>query len=69
MLLYGTKKWFKKYKEWYKWKYLENRNRFIALENKLMVAGGKGEGRDWLGVWVDVYVTLFKTDNQQGPIV
>ena len=51
------------------WKYLENRNRFTALENKLMVAGGKGEGRDWLGVWVDVYVTLFKTDNQQGPIV
>ena len=43
---------------------LQNRNRLTDLENKLMVAGGVGDGRKGslgsLGL-------VFKIDNQQGP--
>ena len=28
-------------KKWYKWNYLQNRNRFTDLENELMIAGGR----------------------------
>ena len=41
-------------KRWYKWPYLQNRNRLIAIENKLMVTKGNSEGegkRDKLQVW------------------
>ena len=39
-------------KKWYKWPYLQNRNRLTDVENELMVTGGKGGGgRDRLGVW------------------
>ena len=40
-------------KKWYKWTYLQNRNRHTDLENKLMVTkGDSGDGgRDKLGVW------------------
>ena len=38
-----------KKKKKYKWTYLQNRNRFIDLENKFMVTQG-GWG-DKLGVW------------------
>ena len=32
-------------KKWYKWTYLQNRNRLTDVENKLMVTrGGSGEG-------------------------
>ena len=32
-------------KKWYKWTYLQNRNRLTDIENKLMVTkGGRGEG-------------------------
>ena len=55
-------------KKWYKWTYLQNRNRFTDLENKLMVTGGVG--RDRLGVWDwHVHTTIFKIDNPQGPTV
>ena len=40
-------------KKWYKWTYLQNRNRLADLENKLMVT--KGErlgGGDKLEIWV-----------------
>ena len=38
-------------KKWYKWTYLQSRNRLTNIENKLMVT--KGERRGWkLGVWV-----------------
>ena len=35
-------------KKWYKWTYLQNRNRLTDLENELMVAGvgRRVEGRD-----------------------
>ena len=29
-------------KKWYKWTYLQNRNRVTDVENKLMVTGGEG---------------------------
>ena len=32
-------------KKWYKWTYLQNRNRFTGIENKLMVTKGDSEGR------------------------
>ena len=39
-------------KKWYKWTYLQNRNRLTDIENKLIVArGDSGSGRDKLGVW------------------
>ena len=40
------------YKIWHKWAYLQNRNRFIDIENRLVVAKGDGaKQRDGLGVW------------------
>ena len=39
-------------KKWYKWTYLQNRNRLTDIENKLMVTKGiSAVGRDKLGVW------------------
>ena len=42
-------------KKWYKWTYLQNRNRLTDIENKLTVTkGDSGEewrGREKLGVW------------------
>ena len=38
-------------KKWYKWTYLQNRNRHIDIENKLMVTKGERGGRDNLEVW------------------
>ena len=58
-------------KKWYKWTYLQNRNRLTDLENELMVTRGKwGARRDGLGVWDwHVHTAIFKMDNQQGPAV
>ena len=38
-------------KIWYKWTYLQHRNRPTDIENKLMVTKGGSEGRDELGIW------------------
>ena len=32
-------------KKWYKWTYLQNRNKVTDLENKLMVTRAKSEGK------------------------
>ena len=32
--------------KWYTWTYLQNRKRFTDLENELMVAGRKDEGKE-----------------------
>ena len=40
-----------KSKKWYKWTYLQNRNRPIDTGNKLMVTKRESGGRDKLGVW------------------
>ena len=37
-------------KIWHKWTYLQNRNRLIDLENKLMVTKEERGGRDKLGL-------------------
>ena len=37
-------------KKWYKWTYLQNRNRVTDVENKLTVTKGEG-GMDKLGDW------------------
>ena len=53
-------------KKWYKWTYLQNRNRVTDVENKLMVTkGGKqGWGRDKLGDWDwQIHTTIYKIDN------
>ena len=38
-------------KRWYKWTYLQNRNRLTVVENKLMVTKGEAGERDKLEVW------------------
>ena len=40
-------------KKWYKWTYLQNRNWFTNIDNKLLVNKGEsGEwGKDKLGIW------------------
>ena len=52
-------------KKSHKWTYLQNRNRLTDLENKLMVMGGRVEGRDRLGVWDwHIQTTMFKITNK-----
>ena len=36
-------------KKWYRWTYLQNKNRITDVENKLMVTRGEDWGRDKLG--------------------
>ena len=56
-------------KKWYKWTYLQSRNRLTDVENKLTVTK-QGGSRDKLGDWDwHIHTTLYKTDNQQGPTV
>ena len=39
-------------KKWYKWTYLQNRNKLTDIENKNTVTKGERSwGRDKLGVW------------------
>ena len=38
-------------KTWYKWTYLENRNRLTGIENRTMVVKVKGGERNGSGVW------------------
>ena len=47
-------------KNWYKWTYLQNRNRPTDLENELMVTRGEGWGRgiDW-EFGIDMYTLLY----------
>ena len=46
-------------KLWYKWTYLQKRNRVTDVENKLMVMGGCKLG-DW--DW-HIHATIYKIDN------
>ena len=60
-------------KIWYKWTYLQNRNRPMGIENRLMVAKGWGIGMDWaFGVrrcklvyteWINNKVLLYSMGN------
>ena len=60
------------YRTWHIWTYLQNRNRLIDMENKLMVTKGesRSRGRDKLGVWDwHIHITVYKTDKQQEPTI
>ena len=55
-------------KKWYKWTYLQNRNRLTDLGNELMVARGIWGKRQ--EVWDQhVHTAIFKVGNIQGPTV
>ena len=59
-----TYKW--NLKKWYKWTYLQNRNRLTGIENKLMVTKGERGGRDKLGVWdLQIHTIIYKIGKQQ----
>ena len=47
-------------KKWYKWTYLQNRNRVTGVENKLMVTKGGDKLGDW--DW-HIHTTVYKIDN------
>ena len=53
--------WMWNLKKWYKWTYLQNRNRLTDIENKLTVT----KGRDKLGVCDEqIHTTIHKIDKQ-----
>ena len=61
---YITYRWNKK--KWYKWTYLQNRNRITDVENKLMVTtgGSRVRGRDKLVDWEwQIHTAIYKIDN------
>ena len=65
--------WYHLYVEskiWHKRTYLQNRNRFTDIENRLVVAKGKGEEVGWTGRlgWLMQTIT-FRMDRQWGPTV
>ena len=48
------------FKIWYKWTYLQNRNRFTDFQNKFMATKGKVGRRTRLGVWDwQIYTTVY----------
>ena len=50
--------------------YLQSGGRLSDLGNKLMVASGRDGETDRLEVWdLHVPITIFRIDNEQGPIV
>ena len=76
--------WYHLYVEskiWCKWIYLWNRNRLTDIENRLVVAKGRGSGRDALGVgvsryklayieWMNNKILLYSTGNCiQYPVI
>ena len=42
-------------KKWYKWTYLQNRNRLTDVENKLKVTKGEGGGGINWEIGIDIY--------------
>ena len=65
-----TYMWNLKKKKWYKWTYLQNRNRVTDIRTNLLLLKEKGEGRDELGDWDwHIHSAIYKTDNQQEPTV
>ena len=67
-------------KKRYKWTYLQNRNTFTDIENKLMVTKGEGVKGSIRSLWLTdthtlyiyniyYYIVIYKIDKQQGPTV
>ena len=55
-------------KKWYKWTYLQNRNRFTDFENELRAASeGEWEEGISMDLGIKMYTVIFKVDNQHGP--
>ena len=55
-------------KQWYKWTYLQNRNRLTDIENKLRVTKGESGAEKYIrSLGFTDYTTIYKTDKQQGP--
>ena len=47
-------------KQWYKWTYLQNRNRVTDVENKLTITKGEMQGNK-LGIWhQQMHATMYK---------
>ena len=58
------------YKKRYKWTYSQNRETLTDIENKLMVTKEEKEERYKLGGWeYHIPTTIYKIENQQGPMV
>ena len=50
--------------KWYKWTYLQNRNRVTDVKNKLMVTKGERGGGNKLRDWDwHIYITIYKIGN------
>ena len=50
----------------YKWTYLQSRNRFTNIKNKLMLTKGKYGGRDKSGTWDKyLYTNIHSTNTQE----
>ena len=52
-------------KNWYRWSYLQSRNRETDVENKHMdTKGERGDGMNW-EIGIDIYTidTMYKIDN------
>ena len=53
---------------WHKQTYLQNRNRFTDVENRLVVAKWGSDEGEGLGVWDRQMQTIkYRMDKQQGP--
>ena len=55
-----------KLEKWYRWSYLQSRNRDIAVENKYTDTNGEGGGWDELEHWdwhIYTIDTVYKIDN------
>ena len=55
-------------KKWYKWSYLQNRNRLADFENKLMLPKGK-DGVGGINLESGINAAVYKMDKQQWPTV
>ena len=55
--------------KWYRWTYLQGRNRDTDVENKLMdTKGGREGGMNWES-GIDIYTTMYKIGNKWEPTV
>ena len=63
-ILYDTES-----KIWYKQMYFQNRNRLTYIETNLWLPKGRERVINWKLRLTNVYINIYKIDNQQGPII
>ena len=57
-------------KKWYKWTYLQNRNKLTDLENEFVVTGGQAEEKGMLKSWDrHEHTAIFEMYNQEDRTV